>query len=268
MVDLTIFTVATGRYLDFWVQLVNSGEEFMGNSVKTQWLVLTDQGEKIPAEIVNKLGPRLSVVPISHEPWPYPTLRRYEYLLFAKDKVAGDYIMHLDADMVFVDFVDELDITKPLVESEIACVSHPGYFRPRGSERVKFYGKNPRKFIQDMKLFLKFGGVGTWEQSASSTAFVPRALRHDYVCGGCWFGTKSGVLEMAESLNRNIELDLQSDFIANFHDESHLNAFIADKKIKILTPEFCYDPGYPQLKDISPKILAVDKNLTTVWVRE
>ena len=267
MIDLTIFTVATGRYLDFWIQLVNSGEEFIGDSVRTHWLVLTDQGEKIPTDIVNKLGPRLSVVPIKHEPWPYPTLKRYEYLLFAKEEVAGDYIMHLDADMVFANLVNEPDITKPLEESEIACVSHPGYFRPKGLERVKFYGKNPRRFIQDMKLFLKFGGVGTWEQSASSTAFVPRALRHDYVCGGCWFGTKNGILEMAESLRNNIKLDLHSDFIANFHDESHLNAFIVNKKIKILTPEFCYDPGYPQLKDISPKILAIDKNATTDWVR-
>jgi hypothetical protein len=267
MIDLTIFTVATGRYLDFWIQLVNSGEEFIGHSLRTHWLVLTDQAEKIPSEIVNKLGTRLSVVPIEHEPWPYPTLKRYEYLLGAKDEVAGNYIMHLDADMVFVDFVDKVDITKPLMESEIACVSHPGFFRPRGLERVKFYGKNPRKLIQDMKLFLKFGGIGTWELSASSTAFVPRALRHDYVCGGCWFGTKNGVLEMAESIWRNIEMDLYSDFIARFHDESHLNAFIVDKKIKILTPEFCYDPGYPQLKDISPKIVAVDKNVTTDWVR-
>ncbi len=267
MIDLTIFTVATGRYLDFWIQLVNSGEEFIGNSVSTHWLVLTDQGEKIPTEIVNKLGPRLSVVPIIHEPWPYPTLKRYEYLLFAKGKVAGDYIMHLDADMVFVDSVNEKDITKPLVESEIACVSHPGFYRPGGTRRIKFYRRNQRKFIQDMKLFLKFGGIGTWERSASSTAFVPRALRRDYVCGGCWFGTKSGVLEMAESLRRKIEIDLQSDFIASFHDESHLNAFISDKKIKILNPEFCYDPGYPQLKDVSPKILAVDKNVTTDWVR-
>ena len=72
---------------------------------------------------------------------------------------------------------------------------------------------------------------------------------------------------MAESLRNNIKLDLQSDFIANFHDESHLNAFIVGKKIKILIPEFCYDPGYPQLKDISPKILAIDKNAITDWVR-
>jgi hypothetical protein len=268
MIDLTIFTVATGRYLDFWIDLVNSGEEFIGNSVMTHWLVLTDQGEKIPPEILNRLGSRLSVVPISHEPWPNPTLKRYEYLLFAKDKITSDYIMHLDADMVFVDYVNDLDITKPLAESEIACVSHPGFFRPRGSERIKFYGRNPRKFIQDVKLFLKFGGIGTWEKSASSTAFVPRALRRQYVCGGCWFGTKRGILKMAESLQRNIEIDLQSDFIANFHDESHLNAFISDKKNKILTPEFCFDPSYPQLKDISPKLLAVDKNQTTVWVRE
>ena len=72
---------------------------------------------------------------------------------------------------------------------------------------------------------------------------------------------------MAESLRHNIKLDLRSDFIAKFHDESHLNAFIVAKKIKILTPEFCYDPSYPQLKDISPKILAIDKNVITDWVR-
>ena len=66
MIGLTIFTVATGRYLNFWIQLVESGEEFIGSSVRTQWLVLTDQVEKIPTEIVAKLGPRLTVIQINH----------------------------------------------------------------------------------------------------------------------------------------------------------------------------------------------------------
>jgi hypothetical protein len=267
MIGLTIFTVATGRYLNFWMQLVESGEEFIGSSVRTQWLVLTDQVEKIPIEIVAKLGPRLTAVSIGHEPWPYPTLKRYEYLQSAKEKVEGEYLMHLDADMVFVASIHEQDITNPLVESEIACVAHPGYFRPTGMKRFEFYLRNPHKILQDIKLYLVFGGVGTWERNVHSTAYVDRSKRQKYVCGGCWFGKKSRVLEMAESLRDNIQKDLQSTFIAKFHDESHLNAYASREGVKILTPEFCFDPRYPQLVGVSPKILAVDKNETTKWVR-
>ena len=267
MIDLTIFTVATGRYLDFWVRLVQSGEEFLDRSVRTQWLVLTDQSEGIPIELSSKLGSRLTVLEITHEPWPFPTLKRYQYLDFAKNRIAGDFLMHLDADMVFVAPINEYDISLPTISSEIVCVSHPGYFRPKGLKKIAFYVRNPIKIIQDAKLLLKFGGIGTWERNSRSTAYVPRSLRHEYVCGGCWFGTKSGVLKMAESLKENIDFDLQTSYIATFHDESHLNAYISDKKIKILTPEFCFDPEYPQLVDVDPKILAIDKNKITKWER-
>jgi hypothetical protein len=267
MISLTIFTVATGRYLNFWIELVKSGENFIDSSVRTQWLVLTDQGEKIPLEIRSKLGPRLTVVSIDHEPWPFPTLKRYEYLQSTRDQIEGEYLMHLDADMVFVALINENDITNPLSESEMACVAHPGYFRPKGLKRIEFYARNPRKMIQDLKLYLIFGGVGTWERNVNSTAFVERSQRRKYVCGGCWFGTKNRVLKMAESLRDNIQLDLQSTYIAKFHDESHLNAYISKGRVKILTPEFCFDPGYPQLVDVSPKILAVDKNEKNKWIR-
>lgn len=267
MISLTIFTVATGRYLNFWIELVKSGEEFLGSSVRTQWLVLTDQVEKIPTEIFSKLGPRLTVVSIDHEPWPFPTLKRYEYLQSTRDQIEGEYLMHLDADMVFVAPIEDNEITNPLSESAIAYVAHPGYFRPKGLKRVKFYARNPRRMIQDLKLYLVFGGIGTWEKNIDSTAYVKRLQRRNYVCGGCWFGTKYGVLEMAETLQQNVEVDLQSAFIASFHDESHLNAYVSKRKVKILAPEFCFDPGYPQLDGVSPKILAVDKNETSKWVR-
>lgn len=267
MIGLTIFTVATGRYLNFWIQLVESGEEFIGNSVRTQWLVLTDQVEKIPTEIVAKLGPRLTVIQINHEPWPYPTLKRYEYLQFVRNQVVGDYLMHLDADMIFVASINEADITTPLAESEITCVSHPGFFRPDGIKRLEFYSRNPRKVIQDVILYLKFGGVGTWERNSHSTAYVRRSQRKNYVCGGCWFGHTTKILAMASILEKNINLDLGNGYIAKFHDESHLNSFVANNDVNVLAPEFCFEPRYPQLKGLTAKILAVDKNAESKWLR-
>ncbi len=175
--------------------------------------------------------------------------------------------MHLDADMVFVASINEKDITNPLADSEIAFVAHPGYFRPNGLKRIFFYARNPRKLIQDLKLYVWFGGVGTWERNIRSTAYIKRSQRRGYVCGGCWFGTKGGVLEMAEILHQNIQVDLQSAYVARFHDESHLNAYASKRNSKILDPEFCFDPGYPQLDGMSPKILAVDKNESSKWIR-
>ena len=113
----------------------------------------------------------------------------------------------------------------------------------------------------------KFGGLGTWERNELSRAFVPRSLRKNYVCGGAWLGKNSEILNLCKILSSRINEDLGQNIVAVFHDESHLNWYQANNNFSLLSPELCFDPSYPQLSALTPKILAVDKNVKTLWVR-
>ena len=72
---------------------------------------------------------------------------------------------------------------------------------------------------------------------------------------------------MASILEKNINMDLGNGYIAKFHDESPLNSFVANKDFNVLAPEFCFEPRYPQLKGLTAKVLAVDKNTESKWLR-
>ena len=62
---------------------------------------------------------------------------------------------------------------------------------------------------------------------------------------------------MCEVLNNNINEDLKKGIIAVWHDESHLNSYLVDKKVKLLNPSY----GYPEDWDLpfNPKIMILDK---------
>lgn len=251
----------------YWSAMVNSYLDTNDSSVKTQWIVFTDKGEDIKPELISRLGNSLLVVKIAHQAWPFPTLLRYQFLLTVSEKVQGRIVMHLDADMLFLNELKLSDIEKSFGAKGVALISHPGYYRPSGLKKLKFYFKNNKYLARDLKSQAKFGGLGTWERNKLSRAYVPRSLRKKYVCGGAWLGTNVEILKLCKILSSRISEDLNQNIVAVFHDESHLNWYQANNSFTVLSPELCFDPSYPQLSALTPKILAVDKNVESQWVR-
>jgi hypothetical protein len=251
----------------YWSAMVNSYLETNDSSVKTQWIVFTDKGENIDPELISRLGSSLLIAKTDHQEWPFPTLLRYQFLLTVANQVQGRIVMHLDADMLFVDELKLSNIEKSLGAKGVAVISHPGYYRPSGLKKLKFYMKNYKYLARDFKTKALFGGLGTWERNKLSRAFVPRSLRKNYVCGGAWFGKNTEILKLCKILSSRINEDLGQNIVAVFHDESHLNWYQTTNHLLLLNPELCYDPKYPQLKNLMPKILAVDKNAEGKWVR-
>ena len=94
----------------YWSAMVNSYLETNNSSVKTQWIVFTDKGENIDPELISRLGNSLLIAKTDHQEWPFPTLLRYQYLLTVANQVQGRIVMHLDADMLFVDELKLSDI--------------------------------------------------------------------------------------------------------------------------------------------------------------
>ena len=265
--DLTVFTVATDRYILFWSEMVTSYLKSCNSKTRTQWIVFTDKEDQISPELIHKLGDSLLIVKITHREWPFPTLLRYEYLLSVSHKVQGRLLMHLDADMLFLDNIDFQVIEKSIGSKGIILVSHPGYYRPHGFRKINFYLRNLKYLIKDVKTIALYGGIGAWECNKSSLAFVPRKLRVNYVCGGVWIGRKNEIINLCTQLSSRIEEDLKFGIIASFHDESHLNWYQSVHSFDLLSPEFCFEPSYPQLRGLNPKILAVNKNAEKTWQR-
>lgn len=256
--DLAVLSVATNRYLDYWKKLVSSADRYLQPGAELTFFVFTDNPDE--AKSLQKHTQRSRIIPIDVPPltWPDATLLRYELFADAWSLIDKEIVMHLDADMVLcADCV--IDPDESSWPSGIALVRHPGFRRPSSLRRLKLYLSSPKFLCGDVKSWLRFGGLGTWETSRNSRAFVPRGERAVYVCGGTWMGFREPLGEMIRTLASRTREDLLRGTIAVWHDESHLNWFASNYLHYLFDSEKCFAPGYKNLVDLAPEIVAVDK---------
>jgi histo-blood group ABO system transferase len=158
--------------------------------------------------------------------WPYDTMMRISMYDQHRDILGKmDYLFATDADMLFVDTVGDE------VLSDRVATQHPG-----------FVGKQ-----------------GTYETNSISTAYVAPREGKQYFAGGFNGGSSNEFLKMARTITENINKDLEKNFIAVWHDESHINRYFIDNPpTKILSPSYCYPESWnlPYHK----RLLALDKN--------
>lgn len=158
--------------------------------------------------------------------WPKDTLMRFKVYLDNSHLFANmDYMFACDADMLFVSDVGEE------ILGDLVATQHPGYLNQRG----------------------------TYETNPISTAYVRSVEGEKYYCGGFYGGSTSAFIKLLSTTNERIEKDFEKDFIAVWHDESHLNRYFIDfEPSKVLSPSYCY----PESWDLpyEKKLLALDKN--------
>ena len=158
--------------------------------------------------------------------WPLDSLMRFKFYLDHKDALENyDYIYAIDADMLFVsDIGDE-------ILSDLVGTIHPGFYN----------------------------SIGTYERSRNSTAYVSGNEGKIYFAGAFYGGKKDKFFHLLETTTRNIAKDLSKNFIAIWHDESHLNRYFIDNPPSLLlNPSYCY----PESSSIpfKRKILFLNKN--------
>jgi hypothetical protein len=258
MKSLGVLTIATRQYFKYWEQMIRSAEENFSNEIIINFHVFTDQYNS--ALEIALTSPYLNVIPhqIDDLGWPEATLKRYEIITNHKESYSEDYLLHLDADMLFKAPLSSLcsELEK---QNIVSLVRHPGFYRPEGVRRILFYIGNPRFVPRDLKAKLSLGGIGAWETDIKSNAYVPRNLRSNYFCGATWFGPKAKVLDLCQNLSSNVDADRESGITAKWHDESHLNRWATINEFNALKPNFCFDPTFPQLQQLEEIIRAVDK---------
>lgn len=258
MVTLGIVTVATNHYIHYWEKMVESFHKNVSEFELT-FHVFTEQLENV--EVFCKLHPEISVKVHKIEAlgWPLATLYRYKLINSVSDELSEMILMHLDADML-VRAKFDLSFSEDLWKGGIGLVAHPGFWRPRGPELVKLYLRHPRKIVEDFRSIAENGGLGSWCDNPASTSFVPKKMRSAYYCGGTWMGRNTEFKKMISDLDDSVSQDEKSGVMATWHDESHLNKWATSNLHSTLTPSYCYDPSYPQLKSLKEIIRAVDKN--------
>jgi CRISPR/Cas system-associated endoribonuclease Cas2 len=143
-----------------------------------------------------------------------------------------DYIFFLNANMKVVDTITEADVLPdPIKDDGIVVVLHSGFHRAK-SHRLPFEKKQKKSLA-----YMKEGKY--------------------YVQGSFNGGTSAAYLALVRQLERNIQIDLDNNIIAVWHDESHLNRYVSGKHPKFLSPAYAYSEG-AQL-GFKPKILMLDK---------
>jgi len=216
--------VATGKYEQFVQPLIESADKYFCPAHQKTYFVLTD----------GKVPERYDVVRIEKKRlgWPYDALMRTVFLYQHRDILKDmDYIFEIDADMLFVDYVGDE------ILGDLVAVRHPGFVL----SRIEDYEKNP-----------------------FSAAYVPKGMGQYYFAAGFFGGAHDNFIILLEQMSKTILADKARNYIAVWHDESHLNRYFAYHPPTIILPcAYCYPEHiegknwYPQLVG---KLLALDKN--------
>ena len=151
--------------------------------------------------------------------WPDNTLKRFHIFSTIKDTLAQfDYCFFMNANCICKGQVTEEEFL-PVTE-RLLVVRHPGFWRKSVSQYT--YDRNPQ-----------------------STAYIPEGEGTYYVCGGVNGGKAAAFLELVEKIRENVDADEEKGIVALWHDESHLNRYILNRKdFRVLSPSYCYPEGW------------------------
>ena len=219
--NVGLLIMATGKYTVFLPQLLASADKYFLPGHNRTYFIFTDG-----------LAPELeNVIRIEQKRlgWPFDTMLRFTVYAKATAYFANcDYLFACDADMLFVDTVGDEILGKRV------ATRHPGYVLP--DQCHDDYERNP-----------------------ASTAYVRQSEGLYYFAGGFYGGSKEEFLRLVRVCTGNIEQDLAKNYIAKWHDESHLNRYFIDNHpTVILSPSYCY-PEHWNLP-FTPKLMALLKD--------
>lgn len=259
---LSICLIATNGYFRYFSELYESIGQYFFPEFKIQIVIFTDEVLNLPKD-TSRI--QIKVIPLSHEGWPNVTLLRYQKISNYIEEFKGSHIFWIDIDMIIEKAINEQVLN--LATNKMVLSKHPGYVF-----HLKNIGKLFREYVSPKRnslvdflwlqkeLRVSRGGLG-WENNKESAAYVPLLKRITYVQGGFWFGKKNTVAEMCRILSSNVESDLNLNYIAKWHDESHLNWYASNYPKKFLPVGFVGAENINLLQKEKRFINCVDKGL-------
>jgi len=219
MPDLALCCFATGRYASYLEGLAGTARRYLRAGPTTRLVTFTDQ---LPSPELAEIR-----LPVPHLPWPLGTLYRYRWITEAAEALAGfHYVFMCDVDMVFTSEVG------PEILHDLVGVLHSGHL-------AKPWADLP--FCRNRK----------------STAYLEPRPELQYHAGGFQGGARDHYLAACREMARRIDDDYQRGVVAEWHDETHWNTYLAEHPHHSLPPQYCW--GQPDGLWPDTKILALDK---------
>lgn len=219
MSSVSLCVIATGKYDGFVPRLIESARRYFLHGRDVTYSIFTDS-VIILTESSRSFNPYLT----PHLPWPLPTLLRYHEM--TRTIRGYDYTFYIDADMEFVRPVGDE------ILGDLVAVQHPGFF---GKPRHEF----------------------TYETNPRSRACISAHEGTHYFAGGFQGGSREHYGKATAWMRDAINEDLRNHAIAEWHDESHWNRYLASMPPSIiLSPDYC---STPQMRHDTRKIVALDK---------
>ena len=210
MNKIAILIIATNQYRKLAQSLIDSIDEFYKTDNTKDIFLFSDKNE------FTSKNENIIFNEIKHEPWPYVTLKRFEYFsLVSKDLRDYDLVIYMDCDLQIVKNVE-------FPHCELLGVTHP----------AKFY-------------YPDFWDV---DKNPNSKAYIPEPFDpHLVYHQGClWGGSGEQIYKLITTLQNNTQIDLDNDVVAKWHDESHLNRYFFDNQsiVTTLSSSYCYPENW------------------------
>lgn len=207
-IKIALLYIATGRYNVFWECFYKSAEKFLLKECDKHYFIFSDNRELFTSGNVTiikqeKLG------------WPLDTLMRFDIFLSIKDQLEEfDYVLFFNGNTEILSNVAIVDIL------------------PLDSDKKLVFALQPHMFHLKRNEF-------TYERNSISSAYIGYNDGKYYFTGAFNGGEVGAYMEMCEIICKNIKNDLKNNFIALWHDESHLNKYALNRDdIRILPPFF------------------------------
>lgn len=197
--------------------------------------------------------PNVTVFSTESVQWPMPTLMRYHLFLQQEEVLKKyDYIFYCDADMLFVDTVNE-----EILGQGLTAAQHPMYALDK--RYIPPYEPNPQS-----KAFINRPGRVVLENG------MPRFLPL-YFAGGFQGGKTDVWITAMKAMKKSIDDDFVMNYTAIWNDESHWNKYLFENPPDVvLTPSYVYPDSlineyYLKIwgTNYPPKLVTLTKKHTT-----
>lgn len=197
-----IFTIFIGDYTIFYDKFIESINQNFFPGIKKKIFIITNKDLK---SYKNTFILKISSKFIN---FPFPTLFRFKYFNKIPDSEYKniDYMFFINSNALILRKIYLYNL--PITKYRFLFVLHNGYYNS------KYYSI-------------------PYEKNKISTAFVPylKDYKYNYVGGRFYGASLLDFKKMCNKLYNNILEDLNNNYIAIWHDESHINRFLFKNKL-------------------------------------
>jgi len=225
-----ILYIATGKYTIFWKEFYRTAEQYLFPGVTKKYFIFSDMSEIYGAEN----NPNVVLTSIEHREWPYNTLLRFD--LFYNNKIlfeGCDYLLFYNANTIFTTEIQPEEILPKAENDWLVALCNKDVIKH----------KTPDEH--------------TYDRNPLSTAYIPLGQGKEYY-RGCFNGGRTPeFLQLIKVCKEQTEIDIQNNAMALWHDESHLNKYLIDKSVKIVTSVYGKHQGWNKPKQA--KVIFLEK---------